>query len=72
MPSLVGRRVGVYEIRSLLGAGGMGEVYRARDASLERDVAVKVLSPDVLDDPDRVARFRRAAKLLATLKPRPG
>ncbi len=62
-----GTRVGPYEILSLLGAGGMGEVYRARDNRLNRDVAVKVLRPAVIDDPDRLARFRREAQLLAAL-----
>jgi serine/threonine-protein kinase len=62
-----GTRVGPYEILSALGAGGMGEVYRARDDRLNRDVAVKILRPAVIDHPDRVARFRREAQLLAAL-----
>jgi serine/threonine protein kinase len=49
-----GRRIGAYEIVAPLGAGGMGEVYRARDAKLNRDVAIKVLLPAVANDPDRV------------------
>jgi serine/threonine-protein kinase len=62
-----GTRLGAYEIVSLLGAGGMGEVYRARDTKLKRDVALKVL-PDLLSsDPERLARFQREAELLATL-----
>jgi serine/threonine-protein kinase len=62
-----GDRLGAYEILSLLGAGGMGEVYRARDTKLKRDVAIKVL-PDLLaSDPERLARFQREAELLATL-----
>jgi serine/threonine-protein kinase len=62
-----GSRLGPYEILSALGAGGMGEVYRARDTKLKRDVALKVL-PDLLaSDPDRLARFQREAELLATL-----
>ena len=62
-----GARLGPYEIVSPLGAGGMGEVYRARDTKLNRDVALKVL-PDLLAaDPDRLARFRREAQLLASL-----
>ncbi len=62
-----GTRLGSYEIVSLLGAGGMGEVYRARDTRLKREVAIKVL-PDVFaSDPDRLARFQREAELLATL-----
>jgi serine/threonine protein kinase/tetratricopeptide (TPR) repeat protein len=65
--SLIGKQLGAYEIRSLLGAGGMGEVYRARDGVLQRDVALKVLSPNVVHDPGRVARFRREAQLLAAL-----
>jgi serine/threonine protein kinase len=51
-----GTRIGPYEIQSALGAGGMGEVYRARDARLARDVALKVLPDSVADDPDRLAR----------------
>ncbi|MBI3048046.1 MAG: serine/threonine protein kinase [Acidobacteria bacterium] len=62
-----GVRLGPYEVLSLLGAGGMGEVYRARDHRLGRDVALKVL-PDILArDPDRLARFRREAQVLASL-----
>ena len=64
---LVGVRVGVYHILSPLGAGGMGEVYRARDTRLSRDVALKMLPPDVTADPDRVARFEREAMTLAAL-----
>ena len=67
MPLPSGTRLGPYEIRSALGAGGMGEVYRARDAKLDRDVAIKVLPESVLADPERVARFEREAKLLAAL-----
>jgi serine/threonine-protein kinase len=67
MPLPLGSRLGAYEIVSLLGAGGMGEVYRARDTKLKRDVALKVL-PDLLaSDPERLARFQREAELLATL-----
>ena len=62
-----GTRLGAYEIVSLLGAGGMGEVYRARDTKLNRDVAIKVLLPAVADDPDRLARFQREAQVLASL-----
>jgi serine/threonine-protein kinase len=62
-----GTRLGPYEIKSALGAGGMGEVYCARDTKLHRDVAIKVL-PDVFAaDPDRLARFEREAQLLASL-----
>jgi serine/threonine-protein kinase len=62
-----GTRLGPYEILSALGAGGMGEVYRARDAKLSRDVAIKVLPDTVAHDPDRLARFEREAKTLAAL-----
>src|SRR5262245_52701278 len=62
-----GTRLGAYEIVSLLGAGGMGEVYRARDTKLERDVAIKVLPEAFVADPERVARFQREAKTLAAL-----
>src|SRR5262245_46852928 len=64
---MIGSRVGGYEILSLLGTGGMGEVYRARDTKLGRDVALKVV-PESLDcDPERLARFEREAHLLAAL-----
>jgi Tol biopolymer transport system component len=62
-----GTRVGVYEIASLLGVGGMGEVYRARDTKLGRDVAIKILPPAFAADPDRLARFEREARVLASL-----
>ena len=62
-----GARVGPYEILAPIGAGGMGEVYRARDTRLGRDVAIKVLPAAVAADPDRLARFDREARLLATL-----
>jgi serine/threonine protein kinase len=62
-----GTRVGPYEIVSVLGAGGMGEVYRARDSALGRDVAIKVLPSAFSRDPDRVARFEREARALAAL-----
>ena len=62
-----GTKLGPYEIHSSLGAGGMGEVYRATDAKLARDVALKVLPAEMADDPERLARFRREAKTLAQL-----
>jgi eukaryotic-like serine/threonine-protein kinase len=62
-----GTRLGPYEILSALGAGGMGEVYRARDTKLNRDVAIKVLPELFANDPERLARFRREAQMLAAL-----
>jgi serine/threonine-protein kinase len=62
-----GTRLGVYHILAVIGAGGMGEVYRARDTRLQRDVAVKVLPEAFISDPDRLARFEREAQLLAAL-----
>jgi eukaryotic-like serine/threonine-protein kinase len=63
----IGETLGSYEILSLLGRGGMGEVYRARDTRLDRDVAIKVLPAAFGGDPDRLARFEREAKTLASL-----
>ena len=63
----VGARVGPYEVTGSLGAGGMGEVYRARDAKLRRDVAIKVLPDGLASDPERRARFDREAHVLASL-----
>src|SRR5215469_15649440 len=62
-----GTRLGSYEILAALGAGGMGEVYRARDTKLKRDVALKVLPETFADDPERMARFQREAEVLASL-----
>jgi Tol biopolymer transport system component len=62
-----GTRLGPYEILSALGAGGMGEVYRARDTKLDREVAIKVLPEQFVADPERVTRFQREAKTLAAL-----
>src|SRR5262245_4992423 len=62
-----GTRVGPYEILSAIGAGGMGEVYRATDINLGREVAIKVLPVAFAQDPERVARFEREAKILASL-----
>ena len=67
MSLAAGTRLGSYEIVSALGAGGMGEVYRARDSRLGRDVAIKVLPSHVADDPDLKQRFEREARTLATL-----
>ena len=67
MSLVAGQRLGPYEILSTIGAGGMGEVYRARDTKLNRDVAIKVLLPSVANDPDRLARFSREAQVLASL-----
>src|SRR2546426_5018409 len=62
-----GTRLGPYEILSALGAGGMGEVYRARDTKLNRDVALKILPEAFASDPDRLARSTREAQTLAAL-----
>src|SRR5262245_48612027 len=67
MPFGPGDRLGPYEISSAIGAGGMGEVYRARDTRLERDVAIKVLPDLFASDPEHLARFEREAKALAAL-----
>ena len=67
MALLPGTHFGPYEVRSALGAGGMGEVYRARDGKLQRDVALKVLPDGVGRRPDRLARFEREAQVLASL-----
>jgi hypothetical protein len=67
MPLTIGTRLGHFEIIAPLGAGGMGEVYRARDMRLERDVAIKALPDGFASDAERMARFEREAKLLASL-----
>ena len=67
MPLLAGTRLGPYEIRSALGAGGMGEVYRAQDTKLDRAVAIKILPEAFAADTERIARFQREAKTLASL-----
>ena len=64
---MLGRRLGVYEVHSRLGAGGMGEVFRARDTRLGREVAIKVLPTHLTGDADRLARFEREARVLASL-----
>ena len=63
----IGSKLGLYEITALIGKGGMGEVYRARDTKLKRDVAIKTLPEEFSRDPDRVARFQREAEVLASL-----
>ena len=65
--ALTGRRLGVYHVHARIGAGGMGEVYRARDTKLGRDVAIKILPPHFTSDPERLARFEREARVLASL-----
>ena len=67
MPLSPGTRLGVYQVAEKIGAGGMGEVYRARDTKLDRDVALKVLPDTFASDPDRLGRFQREAKVLASL-----
>src|SRR5712672_1631470 len=67
MPLTSSQRVGPYEILAPLGAGGMGEVYRARDTQLKRDVALKVLPEAFARDPERMVRFQREAEVLASL-----
>src|SRR4030095_15915868 len=64
---MIGTRLAHYEITGHLGRGGMGEVYRARDTKLKRDVAIKVLPAAFARDPDRIARLQREAEVLATL-----
>ena len=63
MPLAAGTRLGVFEVLAPLGKGGMGEVYRARDTKLEREVAIKILPEKMAERPDRMARFQREAKL---------
>ncbi len=67
MPLEVGTTLGVYEVLAAIGAGGMGEVYKARDTKLDRDVALKILPDAFVNDPERLARFQREAKVLASL-----
>ncbi len=62
-----GTKIGPYEVIGLIGQGGMGEVWQARDTKLDRDVALKVLPEAFTSDPDRLARFEREAKVLASL-----
>ena len=67
MPLVAGTRLGPYEIQSAIGAGGMGEVYRARDTKLDQDVAIKILPEAFAIDPERIARFQPEAKTLVSL-----
>src|SRR6187455_698419 len=67
MSLLPGARVGPYQVTSSLGEGGMGQVYRARDTKLNRDVALKVLPDSFANDPERLARFTREAQTLAAI-----
>ena len=67
MPLTAGTKLGPYEIQSALGAGGMGEVYRARDARLNRDVAIKILPASFSTDPERLQRFAQESKATAAL-----
>src|SRR5262249_53857475 len=67
MPITIGTQLGSHEITALLGKGGMGEVYRARDLKLKRDVAIKVLPDEFSRDGDRVSRMQREAEVLASL-----
>src|SRR5512138_1028570 len=62
-----GARLGPYEVTALIGAGGMGQVYRAHDSKLKRDVAIKILPDAFAREPDRIARFEREAEILAGL-----
>src|SRR6516162_2626076 len=67
MAFVPGSRLGAYELISLIGQGGMGEVYRAKDTKLGREVAIKILPDTFTHDPERLARFRREAQVLAAL-----
>src|SRR5450759_148437 len=67
MPLSVGDKLGPYEILEPIGAGGMGEVYKARHTKLDREVAIKVLPAALAGNPERLARFEREAKVLASL-----
>ena len=69
LSSRPGTRRGVFAVGDLLGEGEMGEVYQARDTKLDRDVALKVLPEAFTSDPERLARFEREAKVLASLNP---
>ena len=69
MALTVGTRLGYYDVTALIGEGGMGQVYRATDTQLGRDVALKILPDAFAADPDRLARFQREAQVLASLNP---
>src|SRR3954468_19138572 len=68
MSDLVGKRLGQYEILNVLGQGGMAVVYKAHQESMDRDVAIKVIGGQLVDNPDFVTRFQREAKLIAKLQ----
>jgi serine/threonine protein kinase len=67
-PPLIGQRLGAYRLEGLIGAGGMGEVYQAKDVRLDRDVAIKILPPHWSGHPERRTRFEREARAVAALK----
>jgi Tol biopolymer transport system component/tRNA A-37 threonylcarbamoyl transferase component Bud32 len=67
---LIGQQLGIYKITALIGAGAMGDVYQAHDTQLGREVAIKVLPPSLIDNPSRLARFEREARMLAAIKHR--
>ena len=67
MTLAAGTRLGFYEVLAKIGAGGMGEVYQAHDTKLGRDVAIKVLPANFVNDPERQSRFQREARMLAAL-----
>ena len=67
MPLSLGTRLGHYDVTALIGAGGMGQVWQATDTQLNRDVALKILPDAFATDPDRLARFKREAQILASL-----
>ena len=70
MPVSIGSQLGSYEITALLGKGGFGEVYRAKDKKLKREVAIKVVPDEFSSNPDRLSRFQREAEVLASLNHR--
>src|ERR1700737_2950452 len=67
MPLSAGAKLGSYQVTAQIGAGGMGEVYQAHDTKLGRDVAIKVLPANFVNDPERLSRFQREARMLAAL-----